>query len=144
MSRTALDTSVVVAGLLTWHERHPEAYLALSAVMGRGRSVVLPIPTLVESYAVMTRLPAPHRLGPADAFAILEGSFRKKAEVVGIDGRRTWTLLEELSDGSVAGGRTYDALILACALKARADRLLTLNPRDFTLLAEDKIRIETP
>lgn len=40
---------------------------------------------LAEAYAVLTRLPAPHRLAPADALAVLEGSFLEVARVVALD-----------------------------------------------------------
>src|ERR1043166_9312671 len=63
---TALDTSAIIAALLTWHESHE---LALEALVGsmaaRGSRLVVPGPALVEAYAVMTRLPAPRRLPPA-------------------------------------------------------------------------------
>lgn len=58
---TAVDTSVIVAGLLAWHQRHPEANAAIESVLVYGKAI-LPAPALVEAFSVMTRLPAPHRL----------------------------------------------------------------------------------
>ena len=37
--------------------------------------MVIPAHSLVESYAVMTRLPAPHRVAPADAVQLLRENF---------------------------------------------------------------------
>ena len=70
---TALDSSVIVAGLLAWHEAHERSFRAL--VQARRGTIVVPGPALVEAYAVMTRLPAPHRLAPSDAIDLLSGSF---------------------------------------------------------------------
>ncbi len=37
--------------------------------------MLLPAPALVEAYAVLTRLPPPHRLSVPDALALLEANF---------------------------------------------------------------------
>jgi predicted nucleic acid-binding protein len=66
----AVDTSVVVAALLGWHEAHEPARRALERGLAAER-IVMPAPALLEAYAVMTRLPSPHRIRPADAAALL-------------------------------------------------------------------------
>jgi predicted nucleic acid-binding protein len=143
VKKAALDTSVVIAALLSWHEQHRAARLAVGKLLGGRSRVVLPAPVLIEAYSVMTRLPAPHRLAPADAHRILESSF-EKAEMVSLTASESWRFLRESRDRGVAGGRTYDALILACATKARADRLLTLNQRDFIRLEPRTLDIVSP
>ena len=145
MSATALDTSVIVAGLLAWHEAHRPALRALvAAAAPRGARLLVPAPALVEAYAVMTRLPAPHRLAPADALHLLVGSFRHRADVVPLAETETWQFLDETAGRGVAGGRTYDALILRCALKGGATRLLTLDRRDFERLDLAGIELVVP
>ena len=44
-------------------------------------------PALVEAYAVLTRLPPPHRLSPADALALLEADFIHPAKIITLDKR---------------------------------------------------------
>lgn len=139
----AVDTSVLVAGLLLWHEHHESARKALEAALEDG-ALVLPVPAVVECYAVMTRLPSPHRLSPADAHSLLRGNFEDRPTINGLTGPECWALLDELAVDGVAGGRTYDAQILAVALKRKAAVLLTLNPSDFTPLAHDEIEIRNP
>ena len=39
---TALDTSVIIAGLLSWHEAHAQAYPALEAALSEEVPAVLP------------------------------------------------------------------------------------------------------
>lgn len=51
----AVDTSAVIAGFAAWHELHREARRAL------GGNPRLPGHAALESYSVLTRLPAPHR-----------------------------------------------------------------------------------
>ena len=142
MNREAVDTSVVVAALLGWHEDHEAACKALERSLTAER-LVLPAPALVEAYAVMTRLPSPHRLSPVDAAALLRDTF-SGVSTVALDGGEVWKLIEELEAGQVAGGRSYDGHILACARKAGARRLLTLNERDFLALGDHEIEIVRP
>jgi predicted nucleic acid-binding protein len=136
-SPVALDTSVVIAALLSWHERHEAAAAALEAALADPAGAVLPLPALVEAYAVMTRLPAPHRLRPGDAAEILRTSLGGRARLVTLDEAGAWLLIASLADAGIAGGRAYDALIAACARAAPAQRLMTLNERDFAAVAPD-------
>jgi predicted nucleic acid-binding protein len=140
--RDAVDTSVIVAALLGWHEDHDPARKALERALVSER-LVLPAPALVESYAVMTRLPSPHRLSPTDAAALLRDTFAG-VTTVALAGEEVWPLLDHLESADIAGGRSYDAHILACARKAGAQRLLTLNERDFRALASKDIDIVRP
>jgi predicted nucleic acid-binding protein len=141
---TALDTNVVVAGLLSWHEHHEAASEELAMLLESTIAIVLPLQTLLEAYSVMTRLPPPHRLSPQDALWILEGSFRGQATLIGLDGEEGWGLIGDLGRRSVSGGTTYDGLILACARKGGARRLLTFNRSHFQPMAQEDIEIVVP
>lgn len=132
----ALDTNVVIAALLVWHEHHERALRALNGVLGR-RRVLLPIPVLIEAYSVMTRLPDRHRLQPADALALLEATFLETCELVSLEGDEGWSLLRWLRDSAVQGGRVYDGQILACARKGGATEILTFNGRHFKPLSPE-------
>ena len=141
----AVDTSVIVAALLGWHESHEAALRALATTRdAHGSKLLVPAPALVEAYSVLTRLPAPHRLAPAVALELLAGSFEESADVISLTGGETWRLLADLPTDGVTGGRTYDALILRCARKGRATSLLTLNRRDFEQLPLDGIVLVVP
>jgi len=131
---TALDTSVLIAGLLSWHEHHEPASAQLAELLASAADIVLPVHALVEAYAVLTRLPPPHRLSARDAFEILDGSFRNRAILVGLERDEGWDLIESLRDRSIAGGTSYDGLILACARKGGARRILTFNRAHFERL----------
>lgn len=126
----AIDTSVAVAALLTWHERHDAAARALGRLLGASEGLVVPVHVLVESYAVLTRLPPPHRLSPSDAMSLLEANFRE-SKLASLASRSVWPLLARLAETGIAGGTTYDAMILEAARGAGAGGMMTLNGRDF-------------
>jgi predicted nucleic acid-binding protein len=60
-----------------------------------------------------------------------------------LSGTEIRPLLHGLPDPGIAGGSTYDALIAACARKARADAILTWNVADFERVT-DGIEVTSP
>ncbi len=117
---TAIDTSVAVAALLSWHELHDECTLPAS-----GASI--PAHALVETYSVLTRLPAPHRISHSDARALLEARFTDTAILV-MNPPLQRTLIATLSDAGISGGSTYDGLIALIA-RDHGHPLLTADRR---------------
>lgn len=99
--------------------------------MNAGEWVAVAAHALTESYAVLTRLPSPHRLAPADAWALLEANFVAVRSVTALTSGEYISVLRALATAGIAGGRTYDALIAESARRARATTLLTFNPRHF-------------
>lgn len=137
----AVDSSVVIAALLSWHEFHERAAKALEKAIA-GHRLIVPFPTLLESYSVLTRLPSPHRLRPEVAYQLLHESF-SDARVTALSPRKAWSFLGECVTTATAGGRVYDAVIASAALEARASELLTFNPRDFEAFS-DRLSIVVP
>jgi predicted nucleic acid-binding protein len=135
VTRFVPDTSCLVAALCSWHEHHSATAEDLARRAKRGETLVAAGPVLVETYAVLTRLPPPHRMKARDVLAALEGSFGE-ADVVALNGTETWALLKALPRPGIAGGSAYDAQIAACARKAQADVILTWNRRDFQRVGE--------
>lgn len=60
----------MVAAVCTWHEHHDRAAREIEQRLRRGEKMLVAGPALVESYAVLTRLPPPHRLSPVDALVV--------------------------------------------------------------------------
>ena len=127
----AVDTSCMVAAVCSWHEHHDGAAAAIEDRLDAGERLAVPAHALAESYAVLTRLPSPHRLAPADAWALLEANFIANRTVTALTSREYVAVVRALAAAGVAGGRTYDALIAESACRARATTLLTFNPRHF-------------
>ncbi|MBI5491080.1 MAG: PIN domain-containing protein [Deltaproteobacteria bacterium] len=126
-----MDTSAIVALLCGWHERHAETMRGVEERIRRGYSLVVPAHALVETYAVLTRLPAPHRLSGEVAFRLLRQNFRSSARVRALAAAEYWTVLADAVDSGIAGGATYDAVVATSARKGGATCLLTLNLRHF-------------
>ena len=99
---------------------------------------------LVEAYAVLTRLPLPHRLAAADAYAVLAASFITGRRVVALDGAGTTALLKSLAKQGIAGGQAYDAVIASCAHRAKASALLTFNAPHFEPFGGHALEIAVP
>lgn len=133
----------MVAAVCAWHEHHGRAAREIEQRLRRGEKMLVAGPALVESYAVLTRLPPPHRLSPVDALGLLEGNFMR-AKIVTLDAKSYLTLVRLAAVDGIAGGQTYDAVIGACVLKAKADVLLTFNEGHFRSLAERAVEIVVP
>lgn len=142
--RVALDTGVLIALVCGWHEHHEAATRTVEARLQRAAALIVPAHALLEAYAVLTRLPAPHRLAPADALALLDGNFRHGVEVVALTAERTWALLDGAPRAGIHGGRTYDAAIAMAARRAGAHELLTLNLRHFEAFADERLTVTSP
>jgi predicted nucleic acid-binding protein len=136
-----VDSSVIIAGVLSWHEFHERAFAALGKAVA-GRRLLLPLPVLIESYSVLTRLPAPHRLRGEVAYELLHDSF-SGSRIISLSQDSAWGFLQECVEMSTLGGRVYDAIIAAAAIEAGATELLTFNARDFEAF-RDRIAIVVP
>jgi predicted nucleic acid-binding protein len=121
----------MVAAVCSWHEHHPAALEEIDRRLGEGEDLLVPAPALVETYAVLTRLPAPHRLSPADAWALLDANFIQPATLVALPSSSYVKVLRRAVAEGVAGGRTYDVVIAACVRHGRAETVVTLNRRHF-------------
>ncbi len=136
MSRFAVDTNVIVAIAWDGHPDHVVATGDLERRLSAGATMVVPAHALVESYSVLTRIPAPFRLSPADTVTFLE-DLVSNAAVTDLQADAYLPLLREASQARVTGGRIHDMLIAASSVAAEADVLLTFNTRDFVELGFD-------
>jgi len=127
----SLDTNCMVAAVCSWHEHHAAAAAEIERRFERGESLAVPAPALVEAYAVLTRLPPPHRLAPADAWTLLEANFVAGAAVIALMAASYARLLRRLAHERISGGRAYDAVIGECVRHAKSHTLLTFNRKHF-------------
>jgi predicted nucleic acid-binding protein len=138
----SLDSNCMIAAVCAWHEHHVAAADAIERRLERGDRLVIAAHALVEAYAVLTRLPSPHRLAPADAWTLVKTNFVGSATPATLSGSAQVVLLDTLAASGLGGGRTYDALIAATAAHAKADEFLTFNPRHFDPVASGTTIIE--
>lgn len=127
----AVDTSCIVAAVCAWHTCHERALKEIDRRLGRGERLTISTQALLETYAVLTRLPAPYRLSPRDAWSLIEANIVRAADVVALDADTCIRIIKELADHGLGGGRTYDAVTASGAAASRARVLLTFNRRHF-------------
>lgn len=116
----AVDSSVVIAAFATWHEHHA---LAREAMTGRPRLIAH---AAIESYSVLTRLPAPHRAHPSIVHAFITERFTESFLALPETGYQE--LLATAAAAQILGGPAYDALIAFTAVEHHAT-LLSLDQR---------------
>lgn len=143
MPRFLPDTSVMVAAVCAWHERHRDAVNEIEERLGRGEALVAAGSALVEAYSVLTRLPAPHRLAPADAHALVDANFAA-GEIATLEAEGYGALLQQARDEGITGGQTYDLVIAACAKASAVENLLTFNLRHFQRFADRRLAVVVP
>jgi predicted nucleic acid-binding protein len=138
------DTSCIVAAVCAWHEHHEAAQGEIARRLRHDEPLFVAAPALVEAYAVLTRLPPPHRLSAADAYRLIDVGFGQPGRVVALDGRAYRAMLRRAAEEGISGGRTYDAVIAECALRERGVALLTFNADDFSAFAARGLEIVVP
>ncbi len=116
----AADTSLVVAAFASWHEHHEVARPVLDA------GVRLIEHCALETYSVLTRLPAPHRCSGAVVRDFIRTRFPQPFLRLDAGAYREFIL--GLPERDVAGGAVYDALVAATAARCRTE-LVTCDRR---------------
>jgi predicted nucleic acid-binding protein len=134
----------MVAAVSAWHVHHQRATREIERRLADGEVLVVPAPALVETYAVLTRLPPPTRLSPADASELLAANFMNDVELVALDPGEYSRVLRNAPSRRIAGGAIYDAVVHACGLAVQAEVLLTFNERQFKWLAGGEIEVVVP
>jgi predicted nucleic acid-binding protein len=134
----------MVAAVCAWHEHHERAAAELNRRLAARQTMIVAAPALVETYAVLTRLPPPHRLSPSDALHLIDANFAGAGRIVALDGRGYVALIRRSSNEGVAGGRVYDAIIAQCAVKGGAVSLLTFNAAHFASFAAVGLEVVVP
>jgi toxin FitB len=115
----AADSSVLIPALVAGHEAHDVAFRAAQVVDASVGHA------LVETYAVLTRLPQPYTVSPAQANIALSSYIGTSLVLSGAD---LVAVLERVATERVIGGATYDALIALTAVHHEAT-LLTRDRR---------------
>ena len=138
------DANCMIAIVCSWHVHHEAATGEVGRRLRRGEDLVVAAPALVEAYSVLTRLPAPHRLSPADAWALLETNFVTDTRVIALDASAYRELLVHAAADGVAGGRVYDAVIATCVLKSARTTLLTFNIAHFVPFRDAGLAVVSP
>jgi predicted nucleic acid-binding protein len=116
----AVDTSVVIAAFATWHEAHGRAVRLIA------QRPALPAPVALEVYAVLTRMPPPHRIDGSVVRDYLQGVF--PGSPLTLPRARLARLVDDLVRLGISGAASYDAAIAFVATH-HGCQLATLDRR---------------
>jgi predicted nucleic acid-binding protein len=139
-----VDASCIVPAVCSWHVHHQPAIAEIERRLKGGATMTTAAHALAEAYSVLTRLPAPFRLSPADALGLLEANFMADARLVALPANGYRQLLRRAAGEGIAGGRIYDGVIASCALLAQATVFLTFDAGHFAELAAEGVAVVIP
>lgn len=129
--RVFFDTSVLVAAIIEGHPQHVRAFPWLDKARKGRLTFLVAAHSLAELYAVLSSYPTAPRIAPGVAARLVQENVQASARVIALSARDYALVIRGLAELSLAGGVVYDGLLARAAQKARAQRLLTLNPEDF-------------
>ena len=134
----------MVAAVSSWHEHHERAINEIQSRLKKKQRMIVAGHSLIESYAILTRLPAPHRISAKDVSTLLQANFVRNVKTIALPASAYRSLLDSTSNGGITGGRVYDVLIAPAARQARAQTLVTFNAPHFEGLAGEDLQIVLP
>jgi predicted nucleic acid-binding protein len=135
--RILLDTSILIAAMVEAHPAHALALPWLQKVKDGTHTGLVAAHSLAELYAILTTLPVHPPISPAVARQLIRQNVLDDFEVVALSDSDYTAVIDHLSESGIAGGATYDALILRAASKAIVDQVITLNDKDFRRVYPD-------
>jgi predicted nucleic acid-binding protein len=135
-------TSVLVASFWRGHREH-EASLKLVAAANKKKSSCA-LHTLAEVYATMTALPVKHVIPPDQALPFIQ-EVRDRFTIVTLEEDEYYHTIRQAAERGFASGRIYDALLLRCAAKIKAEVNYTWNVKHFKLIDPQQAhKVKTP
>jgi predicted nucleic acid-binding protein len=132
--RAFFDTSVLIAAFWSGHPDH-EASVKLLGAANR-KECACAVHTLAEVYAVMTVLPVKPAIPPEQVMLFVQ-EVRDRFTLVTLDETAYFATLEQAAERGLTSGRIYDALLLRCAAKVKAQTIYTWNLKHFQAIAPD-------
>jgi len=131
----------IVAVVHTNHPYHALAANWLAQNIAKHQLMATHHPVL-ESYAVLTRLPGDLRVSPSEARDLLTATVQANMIIPRFDSESIWTTIETLVMASVVSGRSYDAFVLQILRSVGTGAIATFNPTHFQDLKSDMVIID--
>ena len=129
----AVDSSVAVAAFASWHEKHEPA----RRLIDDGARLIEHC--AIETYSVLTRLPAPHRAPAPVVRDFLRDRFPEPFLRLSRTAQRRFLL--RLPELTIVGGAVYDALIAATAAHVGAE-MVTCDRRAQSVYEKYDLRVK--
>jgi predicted nucleic acid-binding protein len=129
--KVVFDTSALVAAMVEGHPLHERSLPWLEKARRGALEYVVAAHSVAEVYTVLSSYPTRPRLTPGLAARLVHDNVAAVAHVVPLTATDYASVVRGVAELGLSGGVVYDALVAQAARKTNADRLLTLNPRDF-------------
>jgi predicted nucleic acid-binding protein len=126
--REFFDTSVLIAAFWRGHPDHVSSVKLLGSANKKQSACA--IHTLAEVYAAMTALPVKPMLPPEQVLLFVQ-EVRDRLSLVSLREDEYFATIERAAGRGFTSGRIYDALLLRCAAKVKAETIYTWNLRHF-------------
>jgi predicted nucleic acid-binding protein len=126
--REFFDTSVLIAAFWGGHANH-EASIKQFAAADKKHSGCA-AHTLAEVYATMTALPVRPLIPPEQALLFVE-EVRKRLSLVSLEPEEYYETIQRAADRGLTSGHVYDALLMSCAAKSKAEIIYTWTSSTF-------------
>jgi predicted nucleic acid-binding protein len=138
--RQFFDSSVLIAAFWGGHAHHGQSIKLLASASKKDSACG--IHTLAEVFAVMTALRVKPLIPPEQGLLFVS-EIRQRLALVSLGSEEYFAIIRNAAELGITGGRVYDALLLGCAAKSKAQTIYTWNLKHFQLLAPhlgDRIR----
>jgi predicted nucleic acid-binding protein len=136
------DTSVLIGAFWRGHPQHEPSLKLLSAANKRKSACAMH--TMAEVYATMTALPVKDVI-PTDQALLFVQEVRDRLTIVTLTEEEYYTTIKQAAALQLTSGRIYDALLLRCAAKVKAEAIYTWNLKHFHAISPTLAdRIQTP
>ena len=136
------DTSVLIGAFWRGHPHHEASLKLISAAYKRKSACAAH--TLAEVYATMTALPVKDVIPPEQALLFVQET-RDRFTIVCLDEEEYYKTIEQAAARGFPSDRVYDALLLQCAAKVKAETIYTWNLKHFRAIRPDAAgRMRTP
>jgi len=134
------DTNVLVSAFLTKHPQHNAARPVLERIKAQADEGWIAAHSLAETYAVLTRLPGASQVAPNVAWQLISENIIKNFSLITLSATEYSKALAGAAASGVEGGKIYDALLLAAAVKSGAERIYTFNITHFQSMADVELQ----
>lgn len=131
--KVLFDSSVLIASFVLNHPKHTSAFAWLKRAKEKEFSFYVSAHSLLEVYSVLTSAPFVPKILSTAARKLIDENVKKIAKIISLNGAEYFEIIEEVTQLGLQGGIVYDALIAKCARKAKVEKLVTLNSKDFAL-----------
>jgi predicted nucleic acid-binding protein len=129
--KIGVDSSILVAGI---HANHPLHAIAASWLVSNIplHELIVTHHSILETYAVLTRLPGGLRLTGLEAKQLLEETIKTNMQVADFFSSSIWDCIDSLINHSAVGGHSYDVFIAEILNRSEAEAIATFNTKHFS------------